>query len=199
MWGLHTKLGPTPSSGIRLHEVDTSAARGTVDDRLQAPQACLLFLGAHDPVNDDLPIASRLCLEERGRCAIRAKLLRQRRIERHLLPLVAVNAAAFGVARFEGPQTGRPHPPERDQLIDAPDVDRAPDAATFPGREADRPALLVEATANPIDPAVGERLVEGVPVGEPVAAGVLLVEADQDFLVAMAVRVEPGAKVASGS
>src|SRR5207245_4016201 len=84
------------------------------------------------------------------------------------------------------------------QLLCALDVDRAPDAASAPRREADRVAPVVDAAADPVDPPEAERFVDRLRPGDARAARVALVETNQQLAGAAMIAREPRAKVGRG-
>src|SRR5688572_7127215 len=75
-----------------------------------------------------------------------------------------------------------------------PDVDVAPDAPWLPRCETNRVTRLVETPSHAVDPAVTERFVECLWIGDALLAGVFLVKADQQFTRAVVVFLEPLAK-----
>jgi hypothetical protein len=94
-----------------------------------------------------------------------------------------------------GVEPGGRHPPLLDQLLRAPGVHRAPDAARLARREADRVAVAVDAAAHAVDPAEAQRLVHRLGPGDARQSTTLLVEADEQLAVVGVVALEPRTEV----
>src|SRR5262249_40109270 len=120
----------------------------------------LLSLRAHDVPARGAPVRARLGVEEVPRRGLRSELRRVRLVEGLGALFVRVNTDAVLAARLVRAETGGAHPALPHQRLDAPHVDRAPDAPRLPRREADRVALVVDALPQPVDPAEAERLVD---------------------------------------
>jgi hypothetical protein len=114
---------------------------------------------------------------------------------RRLASLERVDAGALLVAPLERRQPGGRHPPLLDQLLRAPGVHRAPDAARLARREADRVAVAVDAAAHAVDPAEAQRLVHRLGPGDARQSTTLLVEADEQLAVVGVVGLEPRTEV----
>src|SRR5258708_985510 len=82
----------------------------------------------------------------------------------------------------EGGEAGRGHAAGPRERLDLADVDRAPRALRLARGEALHEGRVVEALHETVDPAEAQRFFDGLRVGEPLLAGVDLVEADPELL-----------------
>lgn len=80
-----------------------------------------------------------------------------------------------------------------DQLFDASDVDRTPCARKLATREPDAVAHIVNPPSDAIDPAEAQGCIDRLRPGDAWLAGILLIEADQQFSVLMVMFLEPPA------
>src|SRR5262249_28754085 len=150
-------------------------------------------LRAHQPERADPLVPRRLRAEELPGGAVGAELALVGRREPLRAVLVGVQPRALRGAGAHRLEPRGPHPARGLERLRAPDVDRAPDALRPARREPDREAVVVEAAADPIDPAEAERLVQRVGVGHAAIAGVDLEDADQQRLGVPVILFEPRA------
>src|SRR5687768_8674737 len=190
---------PAAGSPGRRERLRHAPGGRVLDQRRQPPLPRLGLLGARDPVDGPLPPRRRPALEPlpRGRFGAQPRLMLGLEL-RLVALLVGVDRGAALVARLEGREAGGRHPPFRDQLAGAGDVDRAPDAAGAPRREADRVALVVDLPADAVDPAEAERLVHRFRPRDARPPAALLVEADEQLAGVVVMLLEPGAEVLRG-
>src|SRR5262249_47805870 len=77
------------------------------------------------------------------------------------------------------------------KLFDALDVDRAPGAARAARSEPDGVAFVIQSAANPIDPAVAQRLVDRFRPREARLAGAFFIIADLQFRLGRVMTGKP--------
>jgi len=174
-------------------------ARAARDQRLEPLPPRLVFFRADHPVRDRPAVPRRAGFEvfHGGGVGLECPHHRRRQLGALAL-LVRVDRRAIVAARLERRETGGRHAAQVLQLLCALDVDRAPDAASAPRREADRVAPVVDAAADPVDPPEAERFVDRLRPGDARTARVALVETNQQLAGAAMIAREPRAKVGRG-
>src|SRR6185369_515403 len=91
--------------------------------------------------------------------------------------------------RLDFREASRLHPPRRDETRHMPCVEARPAAARTARAEPLQPRVLIHRPLLAVDPAVTERAVEGLRVGDGAPARALLVDAEPN---ARRLRVIPG-------
>jgi hypothetical protein len=84
------------------------------------------------------------------------------------------------------------HALELDKFPDATGIDHAPDAVRLAGGEADGVTALIKASANAINPAETEGLIQRFRIGDAALSGILPVEADEELARCTVVLLKPG-------
>src|SRR6185312_16987493 len=124
----------------------------------------------------------RLFVEEAPRRGVRPEATFRVCVERRAMPsFVRVDARPLLVARRERGAPGRMRQAEFHQLVHALDVDGAPRAARRARREAYRVALGIERSADAVDPAETQCLVDRFGPGDARPSRAALVESHHDL------------------
>src|SRR5438477_11490573 len=90
------------------------------------------------------------------------------------------------------------HQTELDELVRAIDVHRAPDASAAARREPDRVADIVDAFADPVDPAIAQRRVDRFRPCHRWMSGAALMKTDEKLVDFGVMCLEPLAKFPCG-
>src|SRR4029077_19190130 len=107
-----------------------------------------------------------LRLEPRPRLLLGPEPPPLHRVELRQVPLLVRIGRGSLATLAERLQPRGAHAPPLRQLLDAADVHRAPVAGRLPRREPVHVALVVDASANAVDPPEAERLVHGLRPGD---------------------------------
>ena len=107
---------------------------------------------------------------------------------------VCVDLCIAGVFHGECGGAGRLHQAGFDECVGLLDVDGAPFGTWESRGESDGVAIIVDAAAHAVNPAVAQSNIERLRVGDARCAGVLLVKSDEEFAFGAVVLGEPGAE-----
>src|SRR4029453_14818900 len=119
---------------------------------LKAPILNLLLLGAYNPPQRFLLVAGRLGFKELPRLLVPLELPYARFIQADVLLLVRISLGPAVDACSERFSARLRHLACSLELFHQLDVDSAPRASLFPGRESDRVAIIVNRVAQAVDP-----------------------------------------------
>src|SRR5262245_60081885 len=197
-------MRPAPSGLVlgrlvwALEQTDPPPGLRVVDQPRQPSEARRLLLGADDIEGGDLAVPRRLRLEEGPRLLVGAELQFVGGVEGTRRPLVRVLLRLLRIAGSERGVPRRLDQPELLQFAEPLDIHGAPVAPRLPRGEPDSVADVVETLADAVDPAEAQDLVERLGVGDAAAAGLLLVEPDQEDGDGVVMLRQPGAQRGGG-
>src|SRR5262249_33244937 len=118
------------------------------------------------------------------------------RLDQRCRPLlIGIDCRLVGASLLEGLEAGLAHEPRSHEILHAPNVLGAPNAARLAGREADGVADVIHSPAHAIDPAETHRRLDRLGPGDARLARPRLVEPDEQLWLARVMAAQPIAEV----